>query len=784
MRITSLVAGLALCAVQAAAADKSEKSPLAHKYGFLPPEIYKLDGQTTNLILRDVNADSRMDVVVVNNQANRIDVLLQRPSPDDRSGIPARTEVNEVLSDWRLLHRKIPVAQAITSLEIGDVNSDGRPDLVYLGDPAGLYVEYQEKDGRFLRRRSFEKADAQKHSWAVDIGDVNHDGRNDIVFLGQENLYVVLQGKDSGLEDPLAYRLTDGGVSILKLLDFNDDGRSDAVYISDDAEFPVRLRFQDKSGKLGPERRFKIDRPLGVSYANMDGKPGQELLAVSSLSHRLMVYTLAQAERDPDAPMSQLVVFPFERTGSSSRTDVVAADFDGDKRMDIVVSDSNAPRFWLQRQRALEGLDLGRPFPGMNGVTALRAADADADGKFELFALSPREKSIAVSRFRDNRLEFPQALPTRDEPLIFEVLGTGGGVRLAYVARTRDQKTQSDIFALHVLRQQNNGPTLTWAPVGSTSGKRFDLRGVPNDLRAVDANGDGRLDLLVCFDFDPPELWLDDGKGEFVLAAELSRGVLSGVAGGDVFFGSIRGSEPALVVAQSNFARKVRVGADGNWKVLDQYNATDSSGRVTGIAVLDLDGDQQPELAVYDRNGRSLVFLKLQDGLFVRWKQLKVGAFDLRGMRAADFDHNGKTDLLLFDADKLGIAYADKADLELRQIASYESEIRGGKLFDIAPGDLNGDDQIDILGIEPVKHHLEVVAVLPDNRLQRALVWPVFEEKTFRRPNPSPEPREAVVGDVNHDGLADIVTLVHDRVLIYLQDDGLTAAKSSAAKSR
>src|SRR5690606_22101847 len=122
--------------------------------------------------------------------------------------------------------------------------------------------------------------------------------------------------------------------------------------------------------------------------------------------------------------------------------------------------------------------------------------------------------------------------------------------------------------------------------------------------------------------------------------------------------------------------------------------------------------------------------------------------------------------------------------VELKQIASYETDLRRGRLFDVAADDLNGDGKLDLLLLEPVEHHLEIVHVGDDHRLERATRWPVFEEKTFSRRSLTGglEPREMAIGDVNSDGLNDIVLLAHNRVLIYLQDDGRgdAAAKTAA----
>ena len=760
----------------AAKPDVGSKPPLSASYGFLPPEIYKLDFRIANLIARDVNQDGLTDLVVVNNLKNRIDILQQRKDPNDKSDIEEASEPNEIVSDWRLRHRKIAMSRPVGALAVKDVNNDRRPDLVYLGEPPGLYVEYQRTDGSFGQLRSFPQRDAQKTPWAVDVGDLNSDGLNDVVFLGTESLYLVYQQKNGRLDSPKRFPLSEGGASLVRIVDFDANGTNDVVYLSKDDDFPVRIRFQDKTAGLGPERRFAIDAPHGVAYENVDGKPGMEMLTISSLSGRLVIYTLAQADKNQDGPTSYLVIHPFEKSGADPQSDLAVADFDGDKRTDVVRAQSDAARLVLHRQVQGDGLGQGEAYPGMLGTRVLRVIGSEAEGA-ELLSLSDREKAIGVSRFRDGRLTFPQALPTEGEPVVMEVLHDKSQTRLLYLARTRAPGSFDDKYALRALtRVRGEGKAnTTWKPLplgGKTESMEFS--GKPNDLRAVDVNADGQLDLVFFFFFQPPTVWLADGKGQYTAAPKSSQGALGEVSSSAVFFGKLEGDRPELLVAQDNFARKMRLDSNGRWRVLDQYNAADSNANVRGVQALDMDNDGKPELAMYDRETQSVIFLKRRDGLFRRWRELKVGAFDLAGMRVADFDSDGKRDLLLFDADKMGIAYTDKQGPELRQIASYETDIRKGKLLDMVPGDLNGDHQVDILLLEPVQHHVEILARVSANRWQRALRWQVFEEKTFRRglSASSVEPREAVVSDVDNDGLNDIVLLAHDRVLVYLQDSG------------
>src|SRR5215216_435083 len=117
-------------AAGSAAAFAQEDPPLAHYYGFLPAEIYKLDQRIQNCLIVDVNGDGLEDIVIVNNLKNRIDVLQQRKDGKSEQEPPA--DVNDIPSSGRLLHRKIPIQRPISGLAVRDVNGDGKPDLIYL----------------------------------------------------------------------------------------------------------------------------------------------------------------------------------------------------------------------------------------------------------------------------------------------------------------------------------------------------------------------------------------------------------------------------------------------------------------------------------------------------------------------------------------------------------------------------------------------------------------------------------------------------------------------------
>ena len=80
--------------------------------------VYKLDPRTKNLLLRDINGDGLLDVIVVNNLKNCIDVLQQRKDPNDKTPSVPGNETNEIKSDWRLRHRKIAMSRPKRAVEV------------------------------------------------------------------------------------------------------------------------------------------------------------------------------------------------------------------------------------------------------------------------------------------------------------------------------------------------------------------------------------------------------------------------------------------------------------------------------------------------------------------------------------------------------------------------------------------------------------------------------------------------------------------------------------------
>ena len=88
----------------------------------------------------------------------------------------------------------------------------------------------------------------------------------------------------------------------------------------------------------------------------------------------------------------------------------------------------------------------------------------------------------------------------------------------------------------------------------------------------------------------------------------------------------------------------------------------------------------------------------------------------------------------------------------------------------MAHGDLNGDGILDLVAVDGARGELEILAGTADSFIP-ALGFPVFEKKTFSGGGRGVEPRAVLVEDLDGDGLADVCLLIHDRLVIYPQEN-------------
>jgi hypothetical protein len=223
----------------------------------------------------------------------------------------------------------VPVTSAdLDEIEIGDLNSDGLPDIV--GREAFTVRIYQQRtDGGYDARSVGLLADATYAPTGLGVGDLTNDHRDDVVFGRGGNRpwsgIGLLPQLPSGelASQPTVYPTYDLPEPV-DVLDMNDDRLADVAVVHGGWR-QVGLYLQNESGGLGPEQLFPIpyashyDRKgLDLGDVNSDGYPD---IAIGDYNFGLVVLTQVPPYPAPAvaARLSFSLVPNFRQTVSRSQ---------------------------------------------------------------------------------------------------------------------------------------------------------------------------------------------------------------------------------------------------------------------------------------------------------------------------------------------------------------------------------------------------------------------------------------------------------------------------------
>ncbi|MGD0077865.1 MAG: VCBS repeat-containing protein [Sedimentisphaerales bacterium] len=786
-------------------------SDLSKYYGFGEMEIIKLDYGLRCLLVADFDGDGRNDMAIANNQKSAIELLIQKEAKgleeQEVAVDPNDVDINAIVGTSRFHRQTLPVSQRIYALACGDLNSDGLIDLAFYGEPRGLYVILQKPGSRKgqkqktiewqqIKRINIE--DALPSENALVCADIDNDGKKDLILAGRDAVYIVFQKQDGTLGEPVKYPVA-ARILGIDVGDLNGDGKNDLVIFTDDLERPIHVRMGQKTNQLGPEIRLFAESPVAAEISNIDGQSGDEIVAIDAISRRLACYKFttdagpaAQSKND-DWPV---LFYPLAAGEGSEKRDLVVSDVDGDGLTDVVISDPGAAELLLFKQSSGVGLMEPARFPSLADSDSLSAADIDGDGKSEVAVLSVKEKVIGISKFTDGRLSFPKALDVAGEPLAMELadIDGDGSVDCVYISRSQ-QDTRSLRVIYDVGKQQRAPDTNNAAEVELPR-----LAANPQGIKVIDVDQDGLKDVLVFVKYELPILIRQTNKRKFEVVESpgaqnslLKEATLRSISVADV--DGKKGDE--LLIAQNNFARSM-IFKNGSWKIIDQYNAKSAENRISAATAIHFDNnkkDKKPSILLLDgQKGRLQILTAGDNNAYHFEKEIDTGVWSgPAGVKILLASLTGKPaksatpEVLLFDGEKFAIVDLPMSFIgaksetpgnqsnfaRLERKFSYETKIKDGSYGILTTGDLNGDGVVDIILVEYKNNHIEILTQNSAGNPVPAFAFKVFEGKAYResrQPSSGVEPSQLKVADVTGDGKPDLITVIHDRIIIYPQD--------------
>jgi len=809
--VTLIIAGLA-----DARGQQSDINDISAYYGFGEMEMIKLEWGIKDLRIADFNGDGRNDIAVANNIKAKIELLIQKesvgPSETSVAVDPNDVDINTINPPTRFDKQAVALSEKVYSLVCGDLDSDEMMDLAFYGEPKGLYVILQKAGDaeagkpKILSWRTKKKInidDGLLTSNALVCADLNTDGADDLALAGRDCVYIILQKEDGSLAEPVKYA---AGIQLLgiEVGDINGDGINDLILVTSDTEKPLHIRFGLKTGQFGPQVQFSIERPYILELHDIDGENGEEILTVDAGSGRLICYKFAAEQRkDSDWP---ILFYPLTSGEGGTKRDLAIGDFDKDGLVDVVISEPGAAEIIFYRQIA--GLGLAQPvkFPALTDITNLSVADFSGNGgtKTKLATLSLKEKIIGISEFENDRLSFPKPVGLVGEPLAMELadIDSDKSIDCIYISRdTNDIRSLRAIYNLAAAGKGETNPAKGKSPTSRSSEKAGEagalpdrqagilelkkLTSNPDGLKVVDVDQDGLQDVLIFVGYELPILVRQARKREFEVvdspkaqASLLKDASLRSIAVADVDGKS--GKE--LLIAEKNFARSLVFLNAESWSIVDQYNAKSTENQISAVAAFDIDGKNsgdRPAILLLDgQKGRLQILKSGEDKTYRFEKELEVGKWNAAAhlkMLFAPLTGGEAKSILIFDGEKFALITPPSSEgrRNLEQQFSYETQIKDGSYGNLAAGDINSDGQADITMVEFKRNHIEILTLDSNTKPIPAMRFKIFEEKSYRDKGAGKsgvEPREMSIADVTGDGKNDLVTIIHDRIIIYPQD--------------
>jgi hypothetical protein len=746
----------------------------AKGFEFAGPEIFPIYHQISLLHAADLNGDGLNDLIIANNLRSKINLLYNLTGKTNLTAAvnPPPLEINQLPPGSRFRIDSIPVDEHISAMVVTDLNGDGRPDIAFYGDAKDLEVIYNQGTNGWSDPERWHIENGRTDANALAEGDLNGDGRTDLVLLGDNGaLYFSPQLPDHTLGEPQKIPYS-GTPNAVQIVDVNGDGRKDLLLVDWDSPTPFRFRLQNAAGQLGPEIYSKSPPIRSYCADNLEGDAKTYVVTITQSSGRAEV---SQFIRKPAEPLSgafrqgQFQILPLTKTDAAQRG-LLWADVNGDGRPDLLVAQPDSGQISVYLQQADGSLAEPQTFPTLAGVSQTAVADWDADGKPDIFALSQSEGAVGVTQFDKNgRLPFPTLLPIDGKPLIMATGALRPGARPA-LAMIVDQNGQR-----FLVTRTADGKTRT-----QKLSDKFTSN--PVTMAVQDVNQDGLPDLVVLIPYEKIKVLLQKPGGDFdeedvdPPGGAIDRPWLASVdVDGD--------GKPELLLPQKNFVRAVvlekemeTLGATNRpewvFRVKDQINGSWSDSRIVGAAALPNGTNTAPSIFLLDaEHGRLTLCERDAAGVWQVKRNVALPVSDFSGLQPVSLGGTNMSSIAFLGQNAVAWMPLGGEVWDLGALDGYDTPIKDGYLNDVTTGDLNNDGRKELVFLETAKNYFDIVSFNAHHKLVPAIRWQVFEQHTFRGATDAlPEPREALVTDVTGDGKNDLVVVVHDRILVYLQE--------------
>ncbi|SDH19013.1 FG-GAP-like repeat-containing protein [Mucilaginibacter gossypii] len=670
-----------------------------------PKADINIGNEAIYIAVEDLNGDGKPDVVGYNSQEANLNVLRNTSTPGNISYAAA---VN------------ITGAKGMVALTTADINSDGKPDIIFL-NPNGrvfsiLINKSTASDIAFAPKADFSTGGNPN---TFTIADFDGDGKIDVAIsnrLINDNSPVISLFQNTGNSTTVSfgpqinYSTTTSSYT-LAAGDMDGDGKVDIVFpnygnlaVLQNTSVPgsMKFNFWDFTDPTGSQ-------PTGIlSDVDGDGKPD----VIESTGY------ITHIVKNTSTPGS----FSFAPAAAfNTNTPSLFSDLDGDGKPDLILASyTSGPTLGILRNKINEpAVNLISPEIGLSGtpvnITGLNLT-----------------KALAVTIGGVNAASFTVNSPTSITAIV------GSGATGPVVVITKYGTGKGADFVYSVPAPVINSFTPLSGPVGTTvtiSGKNFNAIAANNivffGVAKATVTSATATQLVVKVPVGANHQPITVATNGLMAASSKIFDVTFTASGpfapnsfnkridipvpdypSDVLIGDIDGDGKTDIIAfnSSTFSFFRNTSSVGNTSFSTNKDVT-PSGNIDRAIISDIDADGKPDLIYVSVTGKKVVILKNTSipGTFSFATPITIadGAAP-NGVTAADFDNDGKTDIAVshaanntFSVLRNTTANGNIAFAPAVVITSLKPDYLGG----VFPGDLDGDGKIDIIAISEISQN-------------------------------------------------------------------------------
>jgi Tol biopolymer transport system component len=276
-----------------------------------------------------------------------------------------------------------PAGASPTAVAIGDLNGDGRLDLVaanVLGTSVSVLLN--SGGGKFRPQGEYGTGSGPG---SVAIGDLNGDGKPDVVTANDDadSVSVLLNRGGGRLGKRTDFR-TGAGPGSVAIGDLNGDGKPD-VATANFGDYTASVLINDGKGALRAKATYEVKQAWAIAVKDMNGDGRADLVVTS-------VTGLAVFLNHGDATFGPQLSQP---TDTRSYT-LAVGDLNGDGRPDVVTANVDGDAASVLISKGDGTFEAPRLYVTAAGAQSVAIADVNRDGKPDVVTAANRADSISV----------------------------------------------------------------------------------------------------------------------------------------------------------------------------------------------------------------------------------------------------------------------------------------------------------------------------------------------------------------------------------------------------